>query len=93
MGGAGKEVYGGASNSSHNAWFHSDDLEAAKVPRPSTAAEVDFLNLLKEDIHGFNVVQNEATPMSDHLSFQYKGFPAVGLSVVNTGEAAKLKSS
>jgi hypothetical protein len=82
------------SNYAHNSWLRADegDREAAKIPRSKSDAELRFVEILgnKAEAKGFNVEQKEEYPLqSDHVAFQFKGIPAVGISVLKPGESEK----
>jgi Zn-dependent M28 family amino/carboxypeptidase len=86
MGGSGKEVYVGASNSSHAGWPFAEDRASARAPKRTQKNEAHFINLLRQEAQDFNIVQNSGTPYSDHLAAQFEGLQAIGISVVKPGE-------
>lgn len=90
---SGDLIYAGSSNATHKMASLSDDSDAASVPMPEQPLETRFLDGMRAaaDKTTLAVVQNKGTPGSDHLSFQFGGLPAVGISLLGEGQPEEME--
>jgi hypothetical protein len=67
--------------------MEADDIEAARMPKPEQPSEKMFLEELQSvgQRAGFEV-SAASTSFSDHLTYQFAGEPAVGLSLLRNGQ-------
>lgn len=86
--GNGDEIYAASSNATHLMAFYADDRASARTPILEKPSETRLLNELRGAAREspVKVKQNNGTIGSDHLAFQFKGLPAVGLALLNKGQ-------
>jgi Peptidase family M28 len=93
LAGSGNQIYAGSSNATHLTALFAGDPDAVKMARPEQPSETRLLDGMRAAAEGttLTVVQNEGTPTSDHLAYQFKGLAAVSISLLKEGQPAELE--
>lgn len=88
----GNQIYAGSSSASHLFALLADDPDAV-MPMAEQPSETRLLDGMRAAANGstLKVVQNKGTPASDHLSYQFGGQPAVGISLLKEGQSAEME--
>ena len=90
---SGNQIYAGSSNATHAVALFADDPDAVKTAMPERPSETRLLDGMRVAAEGttLKVVQNKGTPMSDHLSYQFKGVAALGVSLLEEGQPDEME--
>ncbi|HEY9132909.1 MAG TPA: M28 family peptidase [Dyella sp.] len=87
----GDHIYVSPSNASHLMAMEADDIDAARVPKSEPVSERQFIEAMQPVSQKAGLKMAAKTSLSDHLSYQFAGKPAVGLSLFRKDQVDALE--